>query len=809
MTIRRVGILGGGPAGLYAARLLKLRQPSLEVIVYERNDPSATFGFGVALTGVTQRNLATADRPSWEAIRAVGIPLDTQEFRLPDGRASIRGGQSLGIGRATLLGVLFAHAEQAGAAVEIGERAPDDVDGDVLLACDGVNSAARTQLAGEFGARVEVGRELYLWCGTDFALPNVFIPVTTEHGTFVAHAYAYAPDRSTVLIETDEATWRAAGFDLTTASLERDRSAASDDASLEYLTEAFAPHLNGHRLLGNRTRWLRFNSVSCARWHHGRTVLLGDAAHTAHYSLGSGAKLAMEDAITLSQCLVESDDTEVCFATYEAARRPAVARIQSLARRSQLWWESFPRRAQLSPAQTAVAYMTRAGNVSLEQLAETNSDLVASALASYSRNGPPPASTEDPVAEVLEQPLAWKARRLPTRVLTPPLPADYREVTPATPEALRAVPGIVALSVDVADAWGPEGDAVVEMVRGLLAGGADGVRLTDGDDRHALLDRLALAERLRLETGALVLVEGPEDLQADLAAGLISGRCDLVALTPLPVDLRAAPTDGQRPPAAATLAPPYRIGLVVPSSNVTVETEMPALLARHADARFSFHASRMRMLEVSAAELAAMNAQAARCVDELADAAVDALLYGCLVAVMAQGHGEHRRVEAAVTSQLQQRPRPTQVASSAGALVEALEALGASTIALVTPYMRPLAEKVVAYLEDEGVKVADWRTLEVPDNAAVGRIPGERVMSAARSLDLTAADALVISACVQMPSLDLVQSAEDTFGLPVLSAATAAAYVLLRRLGLPPVLPGAGSLLAGGVPALAVAKEAR
>ncbi|MCX6466906.1 MAG: maleate cis-trans isomerase [Pseudonocardiales bacterium] len=245
----------------------------------------------------------------------------------------------------------------------------------------------------------------------------------------------------------------------------------------------------------------------------------------------------------------------------------------------------------------------------------------------------------------------------------------------------------------------------------------------------------------------------------------------------------------------------HRIGLVVPSSNVTVETEVPALLARHRDAGFSFHSSRMRMHRVSPEELRAMNAQRERCVDELADAGVDALLYACLVALMAQGPGEHRRTEEAVTAQLDRRGQRPAVLSSAGALVEAVAALGARRIALVTPYLRPLAEQVVGYLRAEGIDVVDWAALEVGDNAAVGCIPGERVLGAARGLDLTGADALVVSACVQMPSLALVAPAEDEFGVPVLSAATAGAFALLRHLGLPTVLPGAGALLAADRPA--------
>jgi maleate isomerase len=239
----------------------------------------------------------------------------------------------------------------------------------------------------------------------------------------------------------------------------------------------------------------------------------------------------------------------------------------------------------------------------------------------------------------------------------------------------------------------------------------------------------------------------------------------------------------------------HRIGLVVPSSNITVETELPALLARHPDAAFSFHSSRMRMQSVSPAQLRAMNAQRERCILELGDAAPEVILYACLVALMAGGPGEHQRVEAAVAEQLATGGSDAAVRSSAGALVEALRALEARNIALVMPYMRSLAEQVVAYLEAEGFTVADWRALEVADNYEVGCIPGDRVMEAARSMELAGADALVLSCCVQMPSLSLIDAAEEECGLPVLSAATAGAFSVLRALGLSVDIPGAGSLL--------------
>jgi maleate isomerase len=238
-----------------------------------------------------------------------------------------------------------------------------------------------------------------------------------------------------------------------------------------------------------------------------------------------------------------------------------------------------------------------------------------------------------------------------------------------------------------------------------------------------------------------------------------------------------------------------RVGLVVPSSNVTVETELPVLLGRHPGATFSFHSSRMRMAKVSPEQLAAMNAQRERCILELGDADPDVLMYACLVALMAVGPGEHRRVEGLVAEQLATGGSSTLVRSSAGALVEALRAVPARRIAIVTPYLKPLAQKVVEYLEAEGFEVVDWRALEIEDNREVGCIPGDKVMAAARTLDLQSADALVISACVQMPSLSLIDAAEQEFGMPVLSATTAGAYSILKAAGLPLALPGAGSLL--------------
>lgn len=238
-----------------------------------------------------------------------------------------------------------------------------------------------------------------------------------------------------------------------------------------------------------------------------------------------------------------------------------------------------------------------------------------------------------------------------------------------------------------------------------------------------------------------------------------------------------------------------RVGLAVPSSNVTVETELPAILGRHPDTSFSFHSSRMRMATVSPEGLAAMNTQRERCIIELADASPHLILYACLVAIMAGGPAEHRRIEALIAEQLATGGSPAKIRSSAGALVEGLHALRADRIAMVMPYVRPLAHKVVDYMTAEGFQVVDWRALEVEDNREVGCIPGLTVMDAVRSLDVGTADAVVISACVQMPSLTLIDSAEQELGVPVISAATAGAYSILRASNLPLTINGAGALL--------------
>ncbi|GEL25078.1 maleate isomerase [Pseudonocardia sulfidoxydans NBRC 16205] len=245
----------------------------------------------------------------------------------------------------------------------------------------------------------------------------------------------------------------------------------------------------------------------------------------------------------------------------------------------------------------------------------------------------------------------------------------------------------------------------------------------------------------------------------------------------------------------------HHVGLIVPSSNLTMETELPRMLrARehaHPGDRFVFHAARARMQHVTPDQLRAMNAQAERAATELADARPDVVATACLVAIMAQGPGYHCTAEESITAALRAEGSTAPVISSAGALLAAIGALGVSRVAIITPYMKPLTQAVVEYLESAGIEVVDSLSLEVPDNLAVARLDPADLRTRRRELDLSRAEALVLSACVQMPSLPAIQPVEDELGIPVLSAATATTYRILQELGLPPEVPGAGRLLAG------------
>ncbi|QRF62406.1 aspartate/glutamate racemase family protein [Variovorax sp. UC122_21] len=245
----------------------------------------------------------------------------------------------------------------------------------------------------------------------------------------------------------------------------------------------------------------------------------------------------------------------------------------------------------------------------------------------------------------------------------------------------------------------------------------------------------------------------------------------------------------------------FRIGQIVPSSNITMETEIPAMLrareAQRPGERFTFHSSRMRMHKVTKEELAAMNKESLRCAAELADAQVDVMSTACLVAIMAMGLGYHRQTERELTEVARANRCLAPVMTSAGALVEGLKTLGARRIALMAPYMKPLTDLVVQYIEHEGIEVVDAICFEIPDNLEVGRRDPLQLLDDVKRLDTRRADVIVASACVQMPSLPAVQRIQDATGIPTVSTAVCTVRRMLEHLDLAPVVPGAGALLAG------------
>jgi anthraniloyl-CoA monooxygenase len=519
MAIRSVCVIGGGPAGLFAARLLATDHPDWDVRLYERLPPDDTFGFGVGLTGGLLKALADADREVHDAITAEAFPFSGAAFVLPHGNVTLGQFHAGAISRAKLLQLLLDFARRSGVRVEIGATADAATfrdEADLVIAADGVSSATREQLRETLGAQESLGRGRFIWCGSDTALSGtVFQPVQTADGLFVAHAYPYGEGLSTFVIETDVASLSCAGCE----QQEFADEGASDEAALEYLSGAFAELLEGGSFVGNKSRWMQFRTVHCDRWSDGNVVLLGDAKATAHPSMGSGTKLALEDAIALAGVLRDIGDAPPVdrLAEFERVRRPGVARIQDRAQRSQLWWESLGERLHLTPARVAVAYLSRAGAVSLEDLAQTAPELVAEAVAEWAQVDPTDVPAQDLATWVLGRPIPeagpWNGSRL--------LPAD----TPA---------GTVdpALTVSSGDAWGGEADTLLRRARDLAGEGATVVKLDGDRSREGLLDRLAVGERLCNALDVPVAVVSGRDQLGDVADGIVAGRADLVIVDP-------------------------------------------------------------------------------------------------------------------------------------------------------------------------------------------------------------------------------------------------------------------------------------
>lgn len=508
---RRIEIIGGGPGGLYAARLMKLADPAADVVVHERLDAGRqTFGFGVGLTESTMTNLRAADAETAERVREASYAGHNLELRTDVGTATLHGARNLAIGRATLLKILADAARAVGVDYRPGSKADvANITADVVVAADGVRSATREKLSAELAVHTSTGRVRFVWCGADFAVDSAFFSsVSTEQGLFVVHAYPYATDRSTFLIEADEQTWQTAGLDKFDAATP---PGETDVDSVKLLEEVFAEQLKGRALLTNRTRWGRFTTLSLDRWSTGNTVLLGDAAHTAHYTLGSGTKLALEDAIALASALAGDDSVEAAFASYEQTRRPTVERFKRLAGRSQGWWDSYRMRAGWDAERIALSYMTRSGNLTIADYAREQLPVVRAALAWLGSDVP---SEVDALDEwVLRQPMNDPHCLLPRRCLTV--------------GALNAAAATVRVVWSEPDPLGEPADALVDR----SGTWAEVPLVLDGDDDPEHVGaRIDLSERIRLQTDRVVGVALPAEARAQGAAAIATGRTDFVVI---------------------------------------------------------------------------------------------------------------------------------------------------------------------------------------------------------------------------------------------------------------------------------------
>lgn len=366
----RVAIIGAGAGGLFFAVMMKRADRSHAITVFERNAPDATFGFGVVFPARTLRYLQEADDETYEAVTSTTVGWDAIEYRLR-GRVVRCGGHGFsGIARVELLKTLQERARSLGVDLRFEHVAADVsslADYDLIVAADGINSVVRREFANQFRPSIHVGRAKYIWLGTTKRFDALtFIVEEDEHGCFGVHAYPYNDTTSTFIVETDEGSWHTAGLDRQTDSALP--SGENDLASVAYCETLFAKHLDGHRLLVNNSKWLNFRTVRNRVWHWRNIVLLGDAAHTAHFSIGSGTRMAMEDAIALSRALERHGNLAAALEEYEGQRRPAVERIQRAGEPSRKWWEHLRHWAHLDPEQFAFHHLTRTRLVTYDNL---------------------------------------------------------------------------------------------------------------------------------------------------------------------------------------------------------------------------------------------------------------------------------------------------------------------------------------------------------------------------------------------------------------------------------------------------------
>jgi anthraniloyl-CoA monooxygenase len=358
----KINIIGGGPAGLYFAILMKQSRAAHEITVFERNGPDDTFGWGVVFSGKTLEHLKQADAESYRGITASFETWDNVDVVHRGEKISIHGNRFSGIARLQLLHILQQRCRDLGITLsfraEINEIETLAGECDLVLGADGVNSIVRQKLAEYFQPSLDIRANKYIWYGTNHLFHGLTLTFRQNPaGVFAAHSYKFNKTTSTFIVECDEETWNKAEF-----------ASMPDAETRSYLSKVFRADLNGEPLLSNNSKWINFVLVRNTHWSHGNVALLGDALHTAHFSIGSGTKLALEDAIALKQCFDGTSEVPVALQRFEAMRRPVIEEYQAAAYDSMLWFENARRYMNLSPIELAYCLMTRSGRVGIREL---------------------------------------------------------------------------------------------------------------------------------------------------------------------------------------------------------------------------------------------------------------------------------------------------------------------------------------------------------------------------------------------------------------------------------------------------------
>jgi anthraniloyl-CoA monooxygenase len=367
----RILVVGGGPAGLYFALLMKQRDPRHEITVVERDGPRDTFGWGIVFSDQTFSYLEDQDKPSADAIIAGCETWNNVDVVHRGRKVTIRGNRFSGIARLAFLNILHRRCEAVGVDLRFHTNLTDldQVTGcDLVVGADGANSLVRQRDRDAFQPSIDVRRNKYIWLGTHQLFHGLTLTFREgEAGVFAAHSYKFSKTTSTFIVECPPETWARAGF-----------ASMSEADTCAYLERVFADDLGGHPLLTNNfVRWLNFPLVKNVRWHHGDVVLLGDALHTAHFSIGSGTKLALEDAIALAGAFDGAGSTSSALEAFERTRKPVVDRLQDAAYESLLRFEHMEDDMGLDPVAFAYRLMTRSGRIDREKLRQRDPEFVA------------------------------------------------------------------------------------------------------------------------------------------------------------------------------------------------------------------------------------------------------------------------------------------------------------------------------------------------------------------------------------------------------------------------------------------------